>query len=94
MRGLVGLFIFVLGCHAQPGEETQDVCTVICRCQTPLPGEQAMCVDACVSAAPMDLPDTCVTCVFEHETSCADLETTCQPLCQTQRPPTGEKTWP
>ena len=95
MRGLVGLFIVAFGCHAQPGQEAQDVCTVVCRCESPLSGVQATCVDDCTRNAPSDIPDDCVTCVFEHETSCGDLVSECLPLCSQQEPPTeGRPTWP
>jgi hypothetical protein len=98
MRGVVLTFVLAaVGCHHPfPGEEAKDVCTVLCRCEDPtLPGAQAQCVDECTANAPADVPDACVTCVFEHETSCATLIGECMQLCVVQQPPTGGRssTW-
>ena len=100
MRGVVLTCVLAaIGCHHPlPGEEAKDVCTVLCRCEDPtLPGAQKACVADCTKNAPDDVPDACVTCVFEHETSCSTIIAECMQMCIVQQPPQPggrSSTWP
>jgi hypothetical protein len=95
MRGLVGLFIVVaFGCHAQPADETEDVCTIGCRCVSAVPGVQEQCTAACTQSG-RTFPDACITCVFENAASCSVINSECEQLCLDQQPPMeGRTTWP
>ncbi len=50
MRGLaLGLLIATSACHPTTQSEIENICTIVCRCETPLPGEQQQCVQQCES---------------------------------------------
>jgi hypothetical protein len=50
MRALAVCVLIVAGaCHPSPEAEQVGVCTVLCRCESPLPAIQQQCVTACVS---------------------------------------------
>jgi hypothetical protein len=90
MRGIVTLlFVGAAACHGDPTSLRKDACTVVCRCVSPLPGEQAACDDACVDGQllPDDLSDDCVDAVFRNEASCGALIAAFPTACS--RPPTN-----
>jgi len=80
--------VFVVGCHAVPGQDKKEDCTILCRCLSALPGEQAGCVQQCTADPNFQDSELCTACVDEHATSCPTLVGTCLDECE-QQVPTG-----
>jgi hypothetical protein len=78
---------WLVGCHPTQESDTDGVCTVVCRCFSPLPGEQQQCVAECEKQEMAS--DACAECVYERETSCSELLGTCQSLCNPPQPQPG-----
>jgi len=79
--------LFLVACHAQPGEDKADDCAILCRCLVAVPGQQNQCVQECTTQ--LDDNDTCTSCLFDNESSCTVVKNTCLQECQQLQPPTG-----
>jgi hypothetical protein len=78
--------IALAGCQITPQEQLVDDCLILCRCESPLPSEQAACEKKCDVLPPVS--DACSQCVEANNTRCDKLIANCDAVCQQQNPPT------
>ena len=86
----VWLAVALAGCEAGGDGNALGLCSAVCRCEHPLPGQQQACVEACVQGGEADeVSGACEECIFENASACEDLQTKCDATCSSPRPPPG-----
>jgi hypothetical protein len=91
MSRLLLVLAVVAGCVQTPEERAQTVCNTFCDCVvgTAQPAAVQSCVTVdCLPSIP-PVSDACLSCVYQHESTCASLESECQALCLQQPQPGG-----
>jgi len=84
---LVCLCLSTVACDQSPEQKAQDVCAAFCDCETQAPALNKACVSDCVAdIGTVDIPDTCVDCIYQYSQVCGDLQTHCEAACQVQQP--------
>jgi hypothetical protein len=83
------LLVCLASCTGDQQGEALSVCAIVCRCQAPpVKAVQDQCVDQCVGqVSRIQLPQTCLDCVFGNADRCNTIETTCNDACDIQNPP-------
>jgi hypothetical protein len=78
MRWVLALVALCCGCTDSTTLDTDAVAQMFCDCITP--GATTACVADLEPELAMITPQ-CTACVEQYETSCQQLETTCEPQC-------------
>jgi hypothetical protein len=76
--------LVAVGCTQSPADRATAVCDAFCTCAGGLQATVDACNEQCLALIP-PVTDPCLQCVYDHETSCAALDT-CQQLCFSQAP--------
>jgi hypothetical protein len=91
MRWLVLVLAVMAGCVQTPEQRAETVCSTFCDCVVgqQQPGAIQMCIDTdCLPTLP-PVTDACLSCVYQHESACTSLESTCTSLCLRSPQPGG-----
>ena len=82
-RFAIGLVILLAACTETVIDEALSVCAPLCRCDSPLPGEQRECTNVCVTQfANNPPPPACSACLVAHATRCSTVLDDCLQPCR------------